>query len=203
GLLLVADAGLVPVGGSIDVSISASSEREQARVQAAYQQVSSALDDRHEGQAVRLIAEARDAFPWRDDLSRKLDQIELRLQVEVQAALDQIEAVKADLVRYPGSPAGQYLEQICQKAVVRFDGLKPAVVATEIISKRHNSEQSARDLASVGRIEQILVHGRHALGKDHNEIARFYFQWVIDHHPDSPGAEEAQQGLKILAARGN
>ncbi|MGE4632210.1 MAG: FHA domain-containing protein, partial [Planctomycetota bacterium] len=62
GLLLVADAGLVPVGGSIDVSISASSEREQARVQAAYQQVSSALDDRHEGQAVRLIAEARDAF---------------------------------------------------------------------------------------------------------------------------------------------
>ncbi|MGE4601517.1 MAG: FHA domain-containing protein, partial [Planctomycetota bacterium] len=31
GLLLIADAGLVPVGGSVDVSISASSEREQAR----------------------------------------------------------------------------------------------------------------------------------------------------------------------------
>ena len=95
--MLIADAGLVAVGGSVDVSISASSEREQARVQTAYQQVVDALEERQEGRAVRLIADARESFVWRDDLHKKLDLLELQLQVEVQAALDQIDAVQADL----------------------------------------------------------------------------------------------------------
>ena len=202
GLLLIADAGLVAVGGSVDVSISASSEREQARVQTAYQQVVDALEERQEGRAVRLIADARESFVWRDDLHKKLDLLELQLQVEVQAALDQIDAVQADLERYAGSPAGQYLEQICQMALSRFEGLEPATLAISIIENRQNSAQSERDLRSVGRIDQVLIHAREALGKDHNEIARFYFQWVIDHHSESDGAQEAQQGLKILEARG-
>ena len=203
GLLLIANAGLVSSGGSIDISIAASSEREQAQVQAVQQKIAAALSARQEGQAVKLITEARDAFPWRDDLFDKLDQLEKQIEVEIKAAADQIEAVQADLERYPGSPAGQFLDQICQASMVRFAGLQPAIRASEIQAMRDQTERTAQDLLSATRIEQVLIHARAASGRDRNEIARFYYQWVVDNHTGTVGAAEALQGLKILDVRGN
>ncbi len=203
GLLLIADAGLVPAGGIVDISIAASSEREQAQVQNAYGQIVATLTSRQEGRAVDLIQDAREAFPWREDLAEKLDKLESEIQIEIDAATDQIDAVLQDFDRYPGSPAGQFLEQICEIAVVRFAGLGPSIKAASILAERKKIEQDAQELLSAGRIEQVLVHARSALGKDRNEIARFYFQWVVDNHPTSGGAVEARQGLKIIAARGN
>ncbi|MGE4620435.1 MAG: FHA domain-containing protein [Planctomycetota bacterium] len=203
GLLLLADAGLVPAGGAVDVSISASSEREQARVQAAHLQIQSALEQRQEGLAVELMKNAREAFPWREDLASKIESLEVGLQVEIKAAIDQIKAVQADIDRYPGSPAGKYLEKICQRALERFVGLEPERLAKEILASRDESAMNAQNLLSEGRIEQVLAHARESMGKNHLQIARFYFEWVIQHHPTTPGAEEAQQGLKLLEARGS
>lgn len=203
GVLLVADAGLVPAGGVVDISVSASSEREQAQVQAVYRNIEEVLDSRQEGQAIALIKSARDAFPWRDDLSAKLDLLEGEIEIEIKAATDQIGAVQRDFEIYPGSPAGKFLDQICEATAHRFDGLPVAEKASAILNERKQTAQDARELLSAGRIEQVLSLARSALGKDRNEIARFYFQWVVDQHPASEGADEARQGLKVIAARGN
>jgi hypothetical protein len=203
GGLLIADAGIVVPGDTVDISISASSEREQARVMAAIADVNSSIESREEGHAFRLVKEARAAFPWRADLGRKLDLIEQRIQIEVDTAMAQIDAVLDDSRRYPGSPTDDYLERICREAIVRFVDLDPAIRSQEILTSREQVATSEQQLLAEGRIDLLLARGRESLGKARFEIARFYFQWVVDHHPETPGAANAQQELKLIDARGN
>ncbi len=203
GGLLIADAGIVVPGDTVDISISASSEREQARVMAAIADVNSSIESRKEGHAFRLAKEARAAFPWRADLGRKLDLIEQRIQIEVDTAMAQIDAVLDDSRRYPGSPTDDYLERICREAIVRFVDLDPAIRSQEILTSREQVATSEQQLLAEGRIDLLLARGRESLGKARFEIARFYFQWVVDHHPETPGAANAQQELKLIDARGN
>ncbi len=203
GALLIADAGIVVPGESVDISVSASSEREQARVMAAIADVNSSIEARNEGQAFRLVQEARAAFPWRADLGRKLDLVEQRIQLEMDTAMAQLDAVLDDSRRYPGSPTDEYLERICREALVRFVGLDPAIRSQQILTSRDQVATDEQQLLAEGRIDLLLARGREALGKDRFEIARFYFQWVVDHHPQTPGAGQAQQELKLIEARGN
>ncbi|MDE0959318.1 MAG: FHA domain-containing protein [Planctomycetota bacterium] len=203
GALLVADAGIVIAGGSLDVSFSASSEREQSRVLEALAEVNRTLDARSEGEAAQLIRLARADFPWRVDLARKLDLIEERIEVEVDAALGQIAAVLEDSRKYPGSSTSMYLERICREAVGRFVGLDPAQESQQILDQRKSASQNANDRMAVGKVELLLARGRSALGKHRFEIARFYFRMLLDQYPESPGAAIAAQELKLITARGD
>ncbi len=203
GALLIADAGIVVPGDSVDISVSASSEREQARVMAAIAEVNSSLESRNEGNAFRLVQEARAAFPWRADLGRKLDLVEQTIELETRTAMAQIDAVLEDSRRYPGSPTDEYLERICREALLRFVGLDPAIRSQQILTSRDQAATGEQQLIAEGRIDLLMARGREALGKDRFEIARFYFQWVVDHHPQTPGAALAQQELKLIEARGN
>lgn len=203
GTLLMADAGIVIAGGALDVSFTASSEREQSRVLEALAEVERAIDARTEGDAARLIQQTRADFPWRTDVNRKLVQMEQRIDVEVNAALVQISAVLEDSVKYPGSPTGTYLERICRESMARFSGLDPAKKAQEIIDQRKSENTNAEQLLTVGKVELLLARAHDALGKNRFEIARFYFQSLLNQYPDTPGAAVAIQELKLIHARGN
>lgn len=199
----MADAGIVIAGGALDVSFTASSEREQSRVLEALAEVERAIDARTEGDAARLIQQTRADFPWRTDVNRKLVQMEQRIDVEVNAALVQISAVLEDSVKYPGSPTGTYLERICRESMARFSGLDPAKKAQEIIDQRKSENTNAEQLLTVGKVELLLARAHDALGKNRFEIARFYFQSLLNQYPDTPGAAVAIQELKLIHARGN
>jgi len=199
----MADAGMVVAGGALDVSFTSSSEREQSRVLEALAEVERAIDARAEGDAARLIRQARADFPWRADVTRKLAQIEQHIDVEVNAALGQIAAVLEDSSKFPGSPTGTYLERICRESMARFIGLDPAKKAQEIIDQRKSESTNAAQLLTVGKVELLLARAYDALGKSRFEIARFYFQSLLDQYPDAPGAAIAIQELKLIHARGN
>jgi pSer/pThr/pTyr-binding forkhead associated (FHA) protein len=203
GTMLMADAGMVVAGGALDVSFTSSSEREQSRVLEALAEVERAIDARAEGDAARLIRQARADFPWRADVTRKLAQIEQHIDVEVNAALGQIAAVLEDSSKFPGSPTGTYLERICRESMARFIGLDPAKKAQEIIDQRKSESTNAAQLLTVGKVELLLARAYDALGKSRFEIARFYFQSLLDQYPDAPGAAIAIQELKLIHARGN
>jgi pSer/pThr/pTyr-binding forkhead associated (FHA) protein len=203
GTLWMADAGIVIAGGALDVSFTASSEREQSRVLEALAEVERAIDARAEGDAARLIQKARADFPWRADVTRKLDQFKHHIDVEVTAALGQISAVLDDSAKFPGSPTGTYLERICRESMARFKGLEPAKKAQEIIDQRKSENTNAEQLLTVGKVELLLARAHEALGKNRFEIARFYFQSLLNQYPDTPGAATAIQELKLIHARGN
>jgi len=203
GTLLMADAGIVIAGGALDVSFTASSEREQSRVLEALAEVERAIDARAEGDAARLIQQTRADFPWRTDVSRKLDQMAQHIDVEVTAALGQISAVLDDSAKFPGSPTGTYLERICRESMARFGGLDPAKKAQEILDQRKSENTNAEQLLTVGKVESLLARAHEALGKNRFEIARFYFQSLLNQYPDTPGAAVAIQELKLIQARGN
>ncbi len=203
GTLWMADAGIIIAGGALDVSFTASSEREQSRVREALAEVERAIDARAEGDAARLIQKARADFPWRADVARKLDQFEHHIDVEVSAALGQIAAVLEDSSKFPGSPTGTYLERICRESMARFGGLDPATRAQEIIDQRKSENTNAEQLLTVGKVELLLARAHEALGKNRFQIARFYFQSLLNQYPGSPGAAVAIQELKLIHARGN
>ncbi|MBT5739221.1 MAG: FHA domain-containing protein [Planctomycetes bacterium] len=203
GTLLMADAGIIIAGGALDVSFTASSEREQSRVLEALAEVERAIDARTEGDAARLIQQTRTDFPWRADVTRKLDQMEQHIDVEVNAALGQISAVLEDSEKFPGSPTGTYLERLCRESIARFRGLDPAKTAQEIIDQRKSETTNAEQLLTVGKVELLLSRAHDALGKNRFEIARFYFQSLLDQYPGTPGAAIAVQELKLIHAGGN
>ena len=203
GAQLCADAGVVLAGSALDLSIAASSEREEGRVLAILEKIDSLLAIPDEGAAQNMIKDARKAFPWREDLERKLVARESLIQIEVDAAFAQIEAVVADAEKYPGAPTGRYLKRICEAAVIRFKDLEPGVISREILSSMEQQIAAARGVEEEDEIERLLARGRSALGRDRHEVAKLYFQWVVDHHPSTPGADTAQQELKLIEARGN
>ncbi len=203
GAQLCADAGVVLAGSALDLSIAASSEREEGRVQAIVEKIDSLLAKPDEGAAQNLINDARNAFPWREDLERKMVERENLIQIEVDAAFAQIEAVVADADNYPGAPTGQYLKRICEAAAVRFRGLKPGALSGEILSSMEEQQAAARGVEEEDEIGRLLARGRAALGRNRHEVAKLYFQWVVEHHPSTAGSETAQQELKLIEARGN
>ena len=198
----VVNLGIATAGDAADLVVSASSAREQERLNSIIMDLGRLIDDRKEGTALTLIKNVRNNLNWRDDLDDRLSLFEERIDAEVLAARDQMTSVQEDIRRYPGSPAQEFLVKICRDASVRFVGLDVETIALQILSEIEGQKNFKNEQDSRSRMTVLLQLANEAIVKKRGELARFYFQHVIDKFPGTDAATEAVQGIKIVEAKG-
>ncbi len=201
-LIVSADHGMLEAGGAIDLSISASSAREQETLNKILIDLDRLLSMRKEGDAYRLMQSARNQMGWRDDLDSRMKVYQNRLDAEISAIKAQLKAVQDDIRRYPGSPAENFLVEICKEAQVRFAGLDISDTADQILSEIDSLQDVQEEKSALGKLQTLLSLAEKAVDEERGELARFYYQHVIDSSPDSEAASEAEQGIKIVEAKG-
>ncbi|MDA9264903.1 FHA domain-containing protein [Planctomycetota bacterium] len=198
----VVNLGIATAGDAADLVVSASSAREQERLNSIILDLGRLIDDRKEGTALTLIKNVRSNLNWRDDLDDRLSLFEERIEAEVLAARNQMTSVQEDIRRYPGSPAQEFLVKICRDASVRFAGLDVETIALQILSEIEGQQNFKNEQDSRSRMTVLLQLANEAVIKKRGELARFYFQHLIDKFPGTEAASEAVQGIKIVEAKG-
>ncbi|OUU24611.1 MAG: hypothetical protein CBC13_03275 [Planctomycetia bacterium TMED53] len=201
-LRVIGDYGVLEAGESIDLSISASSTREQETLNQILVDLEKLLNSRKEGDAYRLIESARSQMGWREDLDSRLKPYEERLEAEIAATKSQLDAVQEDIRRYPGSPAEGFLIEICRDAQQRFSGLDVEARAFKILADIGDRQSVQVEKNAQGRLSMLLGLAEKAVSEERGELARFYYQHVIDSSPGSDSASKAEQGIKIVEAKG-
>jgi pSer/pThr/pTyr-binding forkhead associated (FHA) protein len=201
-LVVSVDHGVIEAGGLLDLAISASSAREQENLDRVIQQLSLMIDERRFGEASMALSSAREQMGWRDDLESRLSVFSDRISAEVGAVQAQLEAVQEDIRRYPGSPAEGFLVEICEDAQKRFKGLAIEAQAGRILQEIQGQSSLEKTESEKNRVQTILALAREATENSRGELARFYYRHVIETSPGTPAAAEAEQGIKIVEAKG-
>ena len=201
-LVMTVDHGLVEAGGLLDMSISASSAREQENLDRVIQKLGQLVDQRRFGEASFTLANTREQMGWRDDLESRLAIFTDRISQEVAAVESQLAAVQEDIRRFPGSPAEGFLVEICEDAQERFKGLSIESQASRILQEIRGQSDLEEEKSQQNRVQAILLLANQAANSNRGELARFYYRHVIETSPESPAAAEAEQGLKLVEAKG-
>ena len=201
-LIVTVDHGLVEAGGVVDLAISASSAREQENLDRVILQLGQMIDERRFGEASVALASAREQMGWREDLESRLAVFSERISQEVDAIQSQLAAVQEDIRRFPGSPAEGFLVEICEDAQLRFTGLAVESQASRILQEIRGQSDREEEKSQLNKIQSILSLATEAAEASRGELARFYYQYVIKTSPGTPAAAEAEQGLKIVEAKG-
>ena len=201
-LIVTIDHGLVEAGGVVDLAISASSAREQENLDRVILQLDQLIDERRFGEASVALASAREQMGWREDLESRLAVFSERISQEVDAIQSQLAAVQEDIRRFPGSPAEGFLGEICEDAQMRFTGLAVESQASRILQEIRGQSDREEEKSQLNKIQSILSLATEATEASRGELARFYYQYVIKTSPGTPAAAEAEQGLKIVEAKG-
>ena len=201
-LIVTIDHGLVEAGGVVDLAISASSAREQENLDRVILQLGQLIDERRFGEASVALASAREQMGWREDLESRLAVFSERISQEVDAIQSQLAAVQEDIRRFPGSPAEGFLVEICEDAQMRFTGLAVESQASRILQEIRGQSDREEEKSQLNKIQSILSLATEAAEASRGELARFYYQYVIKTSPGTPAAAEAEQGLKIVEAKG-
>ena len=201
-LIVTVDHGLVEAGGVVDLAISASSAREQENLDRVILQLGQLIDERRFGEASLALASAREQLGWREDLESRLAVFSERISQEVDAIQSQLAAVQEDIRRFPGSPAEGFLVEICEDAQLRFTGLAVESQASRILQEIRGQSDREEEKSQLNKVQTILSLASEAAEASRGELARFYYQYVINTSPGTPAAAEAEQGLKIVEAKG-
>ena len=201
-LIVTVDHGLVEAGGVVDLAISASSAREQENLDRVILQLGQLIDERRFGEASVALASARDQLGWREDLESRLAVFSESISQEVDAIQSQLAAVQEDIRRFPGSPAEGFLVDICEDAQERFTGLAVESQASRILQEIRGQSDREEEKSQLNKVQTILSLASEAAEASRGELARFYYQYVIKTSPGTPAAAEAEQGLKIVEAKG-
>ena len=202
GLVMTVDHGLIEAGGMVDLAISASSAREQENLDRVILQLGQMIDQRRFGEASIALANAREQLGWREDLESRLGVFSERISQEVDAIQAQLAAVQEDIRRFPGSPAEGFLVEICEDAQERFKGLAIESQASRILQEIRGQSDREEEKSQLNRVQTILSLANEAAEASRGELARFYYQHVIKTSPGTPAAAEAEQGLKLVEAKG-
>lgn len=201
-LVVVINHGLLEAGGLVDLSISASSAREKETLDRIVQELDLLLDQRSFGEASQRLASAREQLGWRDDLESRLSSYDVRISDEISAVESQLQAVQEDIRRYPGSPAEGFLIEICTDAKLRFKGLAVETQAVRILNEIESQNSIQEEKAVLGKVQTLLLLAQKATDEERGELARFYYEHVLANSPGTDAAKEAEQGLKIIEAKG-
>ena len=201
-LIVTVDHGLVEAGGVVDLAISASSAKEQENLDRVILQLGQLIDARRFGEASVALASARDQLGWREDLESRMAVFSEKISQEVDAIQSQLAAVQEDIRRFPGSPAEGFLVEICKDAQERFTGLAVESQASRILQEIRGQSDREEEKSQLNKVQTILSLASEATEASRGELARFYYQYVIKTSPGTPAAAEAEQGLKIVEAKG-
>jgi hypothetical protein len=75
-------------------------------------------------------------------------------------------------------------------------------IALQILSEIEGQQNLKNEQNSRSRMTVLLQLANEAIIKKRGELARFYFQHLIDKFPGTEAAIEAVQGIKIVEAKG-
>lgn len=201
GSLLAMKFGSIQQGDAIDCFISEVSDREEARINSELTRIEDLLSKHREGEARRLVEQALIDFSWRPDLITRLEAIRNDIDEMALAFESDLVRAKKDLDTFPGGPVLRYLRENCAQAKVRFAGMKLATVADRIASGLLEEEVKRIEVQESAALSAIIERGEDYFKENRDELARFYFEWVIAKHPDSPKNEPVQQFLRLIEAR--
>ena len=201
GSLLTLNFGSLENNEVLECFFSSVSDREETRIGNELTRIEATLSRHLEGEARRMVVRALEDFSWRPELIVKLEAIRDEIDLMASAFGEDLVRARSDLQSYPGSPVLRYLREKCAEAGTRFSGLEVADLAAEISASLREEEEVRTVEEESAALAAVIERGENYFSQNRDELARFYFEWIIANHPDSPQRKPIQQFLRLIEAR--
>ncbi|MFQ5653360.1 MAG: FHA domain-containing protein [Planctomycetota bacterium] len=188
-------------GGILECFLSSVSNREQRRIEASLGEIARAHEEGRGGAALGLLDDLEAEFPWRDDVKEMAVRRREEIRLVAQRSLTELKEIRLELAQLPGSPILGHFRRRAQDLAEAFEGTRTAEEARRLLGEvmAGIEEEKAQEISNEAR--RILRVGEKHFAQRRDQLARFYFEWVIRDFPGSPEEAEARHKLQLIDVR--
>lgn len=183
------------------LQIGTTSLREERQIEAWFEEVRVACDERRTSAALKRLENIESTFPWREDARARVARIRLDIERRSSEQVRELEAMLAELRKHPGSPIVGLLHERAEALRDEFVDSPIAASAERILAEvtrlAADSAASARDEEAV----RLLALGQQNFDGRRDEWARFYLERVVEMFADTEEARTAKNLLDRIAVR--
>ncbi|MCA8961859.1 MAG: hypothetical protein KDC38_15145, partial [Planctomycetes bacterium] len=198
-LAFVAPSGFE--GGGLDVYISTSNRREEARIASVLDEVERFRHDDRHGSAAAALDAVVEEFPWRDDLRERATEIRAEIDRLAQRRLEDLRSIRSDLAKYKAPPIRAHFEQRLREFREAFGGLPVVRDAESILSAVEADSASSSLRRTAARAEDLVQRARTLFDAEQNALSRIYCERVIAEFDGTESARRARELIQLIEAR--